>query len=915
MTNVFKLRSKPRLAKQRRRKGVRPQWLSRLGYYGLALLFVAAAAMLHGALPQVLGATPLLAFYLAWVGAAVFGGLGPGLLAALASWLCVVVLFHSTAADGLTEFEQFAVLMVGGLTVSLIAEVVRRGRLRESRQSRKLAEQARALQTTNEGLRRSEEKYRALVENSLIGIGISKGDRILYANQSLLRMFGYDTFEEFAARPILEHLTPASRRVVEQWRQRRRRGEQVPAVLEHDIIRKDGAVRTLQFSCSYLSEEDGACVHTAFVDVTERKRVEAALAESRKKYRGLVEKVNDWVWEIDAHGVYTYVSPRVRELLGYEPEEIVGKTPFDLMPPAEAQRVWNAFEPIWRAHQPLELLANTLVRKDGRQISVETSGLPVFAADGTFQGYTGIDRDVTARQRAEEALRASQHMLRLVMESVPQAIFWKDRQSVFLGCNTAFAQDAGLASAEDIVGKTDYDLPWSPEQTASYREYDRRIMESDTPQYHILEPQRDSAGRLTWLETNKIPLHDAQGHVIGILGTYEDITERKQAEEALHELNATLESRVARRTAELQERTRQLQKLTLEMSEAEDRERQRIAQILHDDLQQILAGACFHLGLMKSRARQDPSIQTIAGQVGQMLKDAIDKSRDLSHELGPAVLYHSDFAETLRWLAGRMRDKHGLIVHLRTQGPMSLPSDAIKTFLSRATGELLFNVAKHAQVREAWIRARARGRWLGVSVRDRGHGFDPQKLREAPGLGLLGIRERIELLGGRLKIRSAEGKGSRFSIVVPLGEPAEIKPEVETKPIGRTAEAKRVASTGSARLRVLLADDHQIVRQGIVSLLKEEQAVEVVGEATTGREALVLADELRPDVVIMDVSMPEMSGEEATRRIKEDLPQTRIISLSMYEEPEVRERMHRAGAEGYVLKTAPTEELLAAIRG
>ena len=101
----------------------------------------------------------------------------------------------------------------------------------------------------------------------------------------------------------------------------------------------------------------------------------------------------------------------------------------------------------------------------------------------------------------------------------------------------------------------------------------------------------------------------------------------------------------------------------------------------------------------------------------------------------------------------------------------------------------------------------------------------------------------------------------------------------------------------------------------MISLLSEEQTVEIVGEAANGREAVNLADQLHPDVVIMDVSMPVMSGDEATRQIKRDLPQTRIIALSMWEESEVRDRMYQAGAEGYVLKTAPTEELLAAIRG
>jgi CheY-like chemotaxis protein len=199
-----------------------------------------------------------------------------------------------------------------------------------------------------------------------------------------------------------------------------------------------------------------------------------------------------------------------------------------------------------------------------------------------------------------------------------------------------------------------------------------------------------------------------------------------------------------------------------------------------------------------------------------------------------------------------------------------------------------------------------------LSVSDRGRGFDPQELPQAAGFGLLSIRERIELLGGRMTIKSAKGNGSRFFIALPAG--TESQDAVGVGPRAYPTSATP-GDHGGSPLRVLLADDHEIVRQGLASLLSEEDTIEIVGEAANGREAVDLADQLRPDVVIMDVSMPIMGGDEATRRIKQDLPQTRIISLSMFEDPELREKMYEAGAESYVLKTAPSRELLAAIRG
>jgi len=127
----------------------------------------------------------------------------------------------------------------------------------------------------------------------------------------------------------------------------------------------------------------------------------------------------------------------------------------------------------------------------------------------------------------------SKDMLQLVMDNIPQFIFWKDRNSVFLGCNRNFALAAGVDSPEAIRGKTDHDLAWKKEEADFFIACDKRVMENDTPEYHILEPQLQAGGQQSWLDTNKIPLHDSQGNVVGILGTYEDITERKKNQETL----------------------------------------------------------------------------------------------------------------------------------------------------------------------------------------------------------------------------------------------------------------------------------------------------------------------------------------------------------------------------------------------
>lgn len=142
-----------------------------------------------------------------------------------------------------------------------------------------------------------------------------------------------------------------------------------------------------------------------------------------------------------------------------------------------------------------------------------------------------LEQEAKERQNTEKKLRESQQLLQLVMDNIPQQIFWKDRDSVYLGCNKAFAEAAGISSPEKVFGLTDYDLPWTKTEADWYCECDRQVMEFQRPWLHIIETRQLPGGRVTSNDVNKIPLYDTDGSVIGILGTLEDITERKRAEE------------------------------------------------------------------------------------------------------------------------------------------------------------------------------------------------------------------------------------------------------------------------------------------------------------------------------------------------------------------------------------------------
>jgi PAS domain S-box-containing protein/putative nucleotidyltransferase with HDIG domain len=157
-------------------------------------------------------------------------------------------------------------------------------------------------------------------------------------------------------------------------------------------------------------------------DITERKKAEESLRASEERFRGLVETTSDWVWEVDRKGVYTYASSKVRKVLGYDTEELLGKTPFDFMTAAEARRVAAIFNSYVAKREPFAFLENICRHKDGHPVVMETSGVPFFARDGTLLGYRGIDRDVTERKRVGKQLQQSLKKLERTMESTIRAI-------------------------------------------------------------------------------------------------------------------------------------------------------------------------------------------------------------------------------------------------------------------------------------------------------------------------------------------------------------------------------------------------------------------------------------------------------------------------------------------------------------
>ena len=236
----------------------------------------------------------------------------------------------------------------------------------------------------------------------------------------------------------------------------------------------------------------------------------------------------------------------------------------------------------------------------------------------------------------------------------------------------------------------------------------------------------------------------------------------------LREANDDLQDHVDRQTQMLRRRAAEVEALAHDVTRAERRERERIAQFLHDDLQQLLYGLKIQVDLLAAGTL--PASPVALAKVVSHVDDAIEQTRLLTTDLHPPTLDGDGLAPALGWVADFARRRHQMTVHLDVTDEVSVPDPDTMGLLTRAVKELLFNVVKHAGVREAWVRAWCDAEGCHVDVRDEGQGFEVEGERGGTGLGLADLRGRLGLMGGHVEVESAQGEGSRVTVVVPAGE-------------------------------------------------------------------------------------------------------------------------------------------------
>jgi PAS domain S-box-containing protein len=577
-------------------------------------------------------------------------------------------------------------------------------------------------------------------------------------------------------------------------------------------------------------------------------------------------------------------------------DQIVGALVRDVIPPASRDLVLGNYREAIRSGRTVRW-KEVSEYPAGRKIG-EVAVTPLFDAAGAATHLVGIVHDITEREMLEQmvrALRDEAHTreLTLLLETATQGIVSVDRTGTIVSANPALEAMFGWEAGELIGTRIELLMP------AAFRESHAQ----HRADYFAVPRPRLMGGGLRLVGQRKngstFPIEVSLNHVMTpdggrVFAFVTDITERQE------------------RTLELERRTLQLSRLASDLTLAEQRAREQLATLLHDGLQQLLVSASLDVERrIASDARPGVPPDQLLAQVRLYLEEAIGAARSLSLELFPPVLHTSGLPAALRWLSNQTRIKYHLRVDVVADTAADSARRDVRTLLFESVRELVFNAVKHARADCVTVHLTLEADdSLCIVVADRGVGFDPADLdqRETAGWGLFSIRERLALLGGRLEIDSAPGRGSRFRLIAPRG----------SAPSGAAGEAAvhdvpvEPARDAASALRIVLVDDHPQVREAYRRLLADRRELSVVGDAADGFEAIAQARALRPDVILMDISMPNLDGIEATRRIRAELPSIAILGLSTQPRGDETHPIEEAGAIGFFTKGVDTERLVGA---
>jgi len=661
--------------------------------------------------------------------------------------------------------------------------------------------------------------------------------------------------------------------------------------------------RELQEPDTELLEMFGA-IGSQLGQFIERQRAEAALKDSESFYHSLLEGLPVMILRKDLQGRFTFANQRFCAELGKSLSEIVGKTDFDFFPAELAAKYQEDDRRVTQTRTTFETVEGHVAA--GQKFFVQVIKTPVYDGAGSVIGLLGIFWDVTEKHRAEEALEYERYLLHMLMDNLPDHIYFKDRQSRFLRANRALLKRFGLHDAKEAIGKTDSDF-FTDEHAGQACQDEQQVMHTGQP-INKEEKETWPNGMVTWALSTKLPLRDDQGDIIGTFGISRDISDLKRAEEALrlakdaaeqasrtkshflasmsHELRTPLNSVIGFANILLKNKSGNLNAADLNFLDRIQANGKHLLALINQilDLSKIEAGK---VELQVHPVALDALVrETVAQQEGLVRDRPVQLLADLP---GRVSLLHTD------------ADKLKQII-------INLIGNALKfTDRGTVTVRVVTNPADHCPTR--------------IDVMDTGIGIPREKLgvifeafQQADagtarkyggtGLGLTISQALCQLMNYRIEVDSEMGKGSTFSIILSPG----LKPQTERAPASPPAEPPPVTLPGYL---VLVIDDEEDSRI-LLTHVVEECGCRVI-TADSGEQALRRAREVRPDLITLDLMMPRMSGWEVLAAFKAD-PELRDIPIVVVSVAAGESSGRVLGAVDVLRKPVAREELLAELQ-
>jgi PAS domain S-box-containing protein len=483
--------------------------------------------------------------------------------------------------------------------------------------------------------------------------------------------------------------------------------------------------------------------------MTELSGIEELFAQSGFGCASVFEILPDMVFIVDAQERILFVNQVAARALGKPAKDIVGQLQTAMFHPSLSARHSEAIQRVLKTGQPL--FTENQQDLHLRPVWIDTRLVPFCNPEGEVIAVIGIVRDVSERREAQEALALREAFLRGMLDNLPYLAWLKDPNGKFQMVNQPFAIASGKARPADLIGLDDFDI-WPHELAARYVADDQEVMQ--TRQQKLVEEQLSDRGQLRWVETFKSPVFDSAGKVIGSTGLAHDITQRRQLQEE------------QRRSRE------QLRALAAHVESVREQERVRIAREIHDELGQSLT--CMGMDLAFLDKQIDPENKDAAARVAalvELVKDTIRCVRRISSELRPSILDDLGLGAAIEWLAHDFESRTSVPCKVDVPEDLSLPVE-FATPLFRVCQEALTNVTRHASAGEVTIRLECTEREVLLVIHDDGRGITDEEVKRHGSLGLLGMKERVAILGGSLDVTGVPGQGTTITIRIPFDREA-----------------------------------------------------------------------------------------------------------------------------------------------